>query len=160
MGVDTMKTSQFRVTNNARVNKLNHSITKTKRTSTKLDFEIYSFVQIVVNFYDLKPYVVEHMTFILKRLKSDYHMLCNNASLENMVIAAALYAMNCSGLPCYNNIDISGFVNYLYRPEQQRTEIIQIYELYHTVQELFYDSSEEILPYVPVLNPYAVSYIN
>jgi hypothetical protein len=155
--VDTIKNSQFRITNNARVNKLNHSITKTKRTSTKLDFEIYSFVQIVVNFYDLKPYVVEHMIFILKRLKSDYHMLCNNASLENMVIAAALYAMECSGLPCYDDVDISCLVQYLYKLESRKSEIIQIYELYHTVQELFYDSNEEILPYVPDVNPYTVS---
>jgi hypothetical protein len=153
--VDAILTSHFRITENARVNKLNHSITK--RTSTKLDFETFSFIKIVENFYDLKPYVVEHMTFILKRLKSDYHMLCNNASLENMVIAAALYAMECSGLPCYEDNDVSGLVQYLYKQEQQRAEIIQIYELYHTMQELFYDSNEEILPYVPDVNHYAVS---
>jgi len=41
--------------------------------------------------------------------------------MENMIIASALYAMECSNFPCYEDIDISGFTRHLYRPEQYRT---------------------------------------
>lgn len=122
MGVSNLKTSTFRITNCNRINKLNHRITKTKRAGhdVRLDFELYAFVKLVENFYDLKPDVVDHMIFILKRLMSDYHMLCNNMTMENLVLASALYSMECSGLPLYENNDISGFVNYLYKPSQQK----------------------------------------
>jgi hypothetical protein len=112
MGVDTIKTSTFRITNNNRANKLNHSITKRAgHANVRLDFETYSFVQVVENFYDLKPDIVQHMIFILKRLKSDYHMLCMHATIENMVLASALYSMSFSPLPCYDDICIDSIVN-------------------------------------------------
>jgi hypothetical protein len=139
-----MLNSQFKVTNNNRVNKLNHSITK--RTDVRLDFETYSFVQVVENFYDLKPDIVEHMIFILKRLKSDYHRLCMHATIENIVLSSALYSMSCSPLPCYDDMCIDAIVNCIYKPEMRKAEITQIYELYHTMQDLFFDSNEEILP--------------
>jgi hypothetical protein len=152
-----MKTSQFNVTNNNRANKLNHSITKrTGHANVLLDFETYSFVQVVENFFDLKPDVVEHMVFILKRLKSDYHMLCMHATIENMVLASALYAMSCSPLPCYDDMCIDAIVNCLYTPAARKSEITQIYGLYQNLKDIFYDSNEEILPYVPDVNPYTV----
>lgn len=155
--MDTLKTKDFRVSDSHRVNRLNHKITNDKKNN-RLPYTEYSFLKIVANAFDLSPNIEEHMTFVLLNLKNDYHMLCNCSTIENMVLASAIYAMECSELPCYEDTDISGFVQYLYKPEAVREEMTKIYELYLNLQEIFRDSDKQVLPRVANHNPYTVSF--
>jgi hypothetical protein len=66
-------------------------------------------------------------------------------------MSSALYSMECSGLPCYDNIDISSIINCLYPKAVRKSEIMQIYSLYDSMKDLFFDSDKEVLPYVPNL---------
>jgi hypothetical protein len=96
-------------------NQVNHAVTKRH----ELDYETLSFVHVVETSFNLKPILGDHIIWVLKRLKSDYHSLCNGITYENMVIACALYSMKVSGLPVYESQSVDSFIEELYKPENQ-----------------------------------------
>ncbi len=141
-----MRTSHYHVSSNQHRNKLNLSICREKKA---IDNDTYSFIMIVANYYSLSSSIVDHIVWLVKHLKnSDYHSLCNNMTYENIVLASTLYAIQCSGLPCYEDNDVSGFVECIYKPENRKQELIQIYSLYQNLIDLFYDSGSSPLSQV------------
>lgn len=149
-----MRSSNFRVTDNQRRNRLNYKITNDKKTN-KLPYAEYSFLKIVSNAFDLQQDTISHITFILLRLRNDYRSLCGGVTMENIVLSATLYVADVEN----ELIDISCFTKWLYKPEQQEKQLTQIYSLYQTLQSLFHDSDTEILPHLPNLNHYTVTCI-
>ncbi len=131
------------VSRSHRTSKLNHSITKCR----EIPFETLSFMHVVATYYDLKPCVADYMLFILKKLLNDYHSLCNGISYENICIATALYAMQVSGMECYESVSVDGLISNLYKPENRQAQTIQVYGLVQTIEDLFYDSSAQPVSY-------------
>lgn len=107
------------------------------KNRNELDIDVYSFVEIVVNNFDLKPDIKFRMVWILKRLFNDYHNLINGISYENAVIGTMLFTMKESRLPCYGNVDVSYFLSCLYKEEDIKRNTIQIYNVTQVVEDLF-----------------------
>jgi hypothetical protein len=130
----------FKITNSLRIKRLNNSITQ-KNT---LKYEVLDFIGIVCGYFNLKPGMKSSVEWYMTKLLNDYRMLCNRSKFENIVLAVTLYVCNTSRMAAYENIDISGFVNSLWRIENRKRELVSIYGLYQNIQDILNDSDPRI----------------
>jgi hypothetical protein len=124
--------------------KLFANLNQAKIKRQPLDFETFSFCGIIKNYYSLSPAMVDRLIWIVKKIKDDYHILSAGISYECIVIGAALFVMRESKLPCYDNVNTAELAANLWKPEYQERNIIQIYIMRQTIEDLF----SEIDPYV------------
>jgi hypothetical protein len=102
------------------------NVSACKRTDN-LDFEVYSFVDIVSNWFDICQYEKDTMIYILKIIMDDYHVLFNQCLVENLVLGCMLFACKCSGYDKYLDLDISTYIKRMYKSEDITKNTIQIY---------------------------------
>ena len=106
-----------------------------KRTDI-LDYEVFSFVDIAANWFDLDAYVKESMVYILNIIMQDYHRLFNQCLSENLVLGCMLYVCKSSGYDKYNDLDISTFIKRMYKKEDILKNTVQIYWINEELKHL------------------------
>jgi len=125
--------SSFKITNSLRIKRLNNSITQ-KNT---LKYEVLDFIGIVCGYFNLKPGMKSSVEWYMTKLLSDYRTLCNRSKFENIILAVTLYVCNTSRMAAYENIDITGFVNKLWKIDDRKRELVNIYGLYQNICDIF-----------------------
>jgi hypothetical protein len=128
---------------NVRLDNLNESILKDHKVGPlmvhKLNFKWYSFAEIMKERFDLKPCVFNDALAILKVLQKNYKELCKNYRFENVMIAACLFSMEKSGLPCYVDSvkSIDQLISQIWHKEEHKAMLVQVYSIFQNLEDLF-----------------------
>ena len=130
------KNSSFR-------SKLDYNTTRTNKFRT-LSYEESSFIKIIVNYFSLKPFLADSITYYMLRLKHQKRELANGIGYECASLACMIYACNNAGIEMYHNICVDGFVNACFKEPDRKAMKIQIYGLYQNIEEIFRDNDPRI----------------
>lgn len=130
LGVTIAKTEYIK-------DKFTTGLNLTSKKKDVLNYDVYSFIEIVGNHFSLKPFIKNRIVWILKNLFGDYHTLINQVGYENAVLGVMVFVLKESDLPCYSEVDVSYFVNCLYKKEDCKKNTIQIYQVAQVAKDLF-----------------------
>lgn len=115
---------------------LNHEITNI----APIRFEVYSFIGIVANYFNLQPTLIERIKFVFNEIWNKHVTFFNTIRYENTVLGVAIFAvdefyqsMSIDDIP----IDVTEFVEMLYGKDHVTKNIVQIYAVYQNVSEIF-----------------------
>lgn len=130
-----MKNGAF-FNNNRFSRKFDHQITHI----TPIKFEIYSFIDIVTNYYNLQPNLIDRIKYIFNEIWKKHYTYFNNIRYENTVLGVMIFVVDeFYKEMCIDDIpiDVTDFVIMLYGKENMDKNLIQIYVVYQNILEIF-----------------------
>jgi hypothetical protein len=129
-----IQTSCYTVSKSNYANKLNYATCKRQT----LPYEELSFIKIVANNFGLKPFQVDSLTWHYLRIKDQYQVLAKGICYENAILATMLFVIKCrSNNLVYENMSINTFVSHLWKYENRKAALIQIYGLLQNLEDVF-----------------------
>lgn len=96
-----------------------------------IKFEIYSFIQIVSNIFNLKPYQVEEISVVFKSTWKYRTSLYNRIKYENVILGICEYVMRND-----DTFNVSTIIPLLYSEKTQNYNSMQIYTVSQMLPEI------------------------
>lgn len=105
-----------------------------------IKYEIYSFIDIVSNYFNLQPNLSERIKYIFNEIWRKYTTFFNVIRYENAVLGVMLFVveefykeMGIDLIP----IDVTGYVMLMYGKNNIEKNMVQVYIVYQNVTEIF-----------------------
>lgn len=103
----------------------------------ELPYHSWSFIQIVAGYYNLKPFLIDRVIFVMTELYGN--RLINNIRHANATLACLIFVTSNSGLQCYEDepIDINEYIQMLYKPAEFRKQSVSVFRCLQVIKDIF-----------------------
>lgn len=128
--------SEIIISGNRFSTSLNYEVTN----CVPIKFEVYSFIGIVANYFNLQPVLIERIKFVFNEIWNKHATFFNTIRYENTVLGVMIFVVDeFFQSMCIDDIpvDVSDFVEMLYGKNNIDKNIIQVYAVYQNVSEIF-----------------------
>lgn len=89
--------------------------------TSDLSQEIYDFIYICANYFNLKPDTRRNVIFVMKDIMKDYNHLFPQIPYEVLVLSTIKFSTENSSLLCYEDIneDLKRYSDFLWKPDDR-----------------------------------------
>ena len=108
---------------------------KILRNPNYFKYEIYSFIKIVVSYFELSKFQEECILQLLHEIWDNRTVYFNKTRYENVILGLTLYSNELHYTS--KSLAIDAFVADAYPPESIHDNLIAIYKVYHRCSEIF-----------------------
>ncbi len=105
-----------------------------------IPFNIYSFIHIVKNYYDLPDVITYRVEHIMKQVYNNYHKYFSNIPYETVVLGIVLFSTEeFYKRKTYSTppIDIKNYIILLYGEDNLQYHVTQVYYVKSVVENTF-----------------------